>query len=177
MSRRNCHKHDPAPLSLCNWNTTISRYSLQNCGQREPEKGRLDGVAVLRQAHGGGGGAVTEPTPSAAWTKLSLTQNDLLVHPLLCKSGGRRGADMQQTPSTPPPTYKHWPFCQPRSELRLHCQNSRGKTVTAKTQSSMDMGIARAEEADDAILRWRVSTGVQRVTAVDCTLKALKTRR
>ena len=38
ISRRNYHKHKPAPLSLDNWKTTASRYIAdhKNRGQRRP---------------------------------------------------------------------------------------------------------------------------------------------
>ena len=48
-SRRNRHKPDPAPLSLCNWNANASRHisDHRNCGQKKPGERRSDGAAVL----------------------------------------------------------------------------------------------------------------------------------
>jgi hypothetical protein len=85
--------HDPAPLSLCNQNTNRSRYisGHKSCGQKNPEKQRLDGVTVLRQAPArtsGRGGTEESVRPKG---NLVGNQTLLVPHPWGIPRGQKGG--------------------------------------------------------------------------------------
>ena len=98
MSRRNYHKHDPAPLFLCIRSTTGSCYTSdhKNHGHKKPGKRQSDGLpcldkAVLVQGRGGGGGgthrfakkqqkaSLTAPPPTTPFRHLGASADFLLA--------------------------------------------------------------------------------------------------
>ena len=124
MSRRNYHKHDPAPLSLYNRGTTASGYisDRKNRGSEKSRKTAARRVPCLDKqvlARGGGGGTCppppfkehSPPTPPPQGgpyyrprTRWGTSENEITKHQMTC---ARAGAPVERMDITLVPGVRH----------------------------------------------------------------------